>query len=149
MLNKKFQPWIKSIFVFFNIAGSGILSWSEMHARNEHASQIPALAEIPVGLKIMPQNTPTVWRYTHVRCYLNVHINWLVTVFPLVKERESRSSLGFSATILIHVRCSIWHPSIPLTNGLKRLTDRRGVRIAEKTQIHRIDWKRLALHVNT
>ena len=76
-----------------------------MHARNEHASQIPALAEIPVGLKIMPQNTPTVWRYTHVRCYLNVHINWLVTVFPLVKERESRSNLGFSATILIHVRC--------------------------------------------
>ena len=35
--------------------------------------------------------------------------------------------------------CSIRHPSIPFENCLKRLTYRRGVRRAEKTQIHRID----------
>lgn len=38
-----------------------MLSWNEMHARNEHASQVPAFAKIPVGLKIMPQNNPTVY----------------------------------------------------------------------------------------
>ena len=32
-----------------------------MHALNEHASQVPAFAKIPVGLKIMPQNNPTVY----------------------------------------------------------------------------------------
>ena len=105
----------------------------------------------PAVLKIMPQNTPTVydelkiWRYTHVRCYLNVHVNWPVAFFPLVKQRESRSSLDLSAMIFIHVGCSIRHPSIPFENCLKRLTYRR----AEKTQIHRIDKKRLALHVVT
>ena len=38
-----------------------MLSWNEMHARNEHASQVSALVEIPVGLKTMSQNTPTVY----------------------------------------------------------------------------------------
>ena len=33
--------------------------------------------------------------------------------FPHVKQRESRSSLDLSATIFIHVSCSIRHPSIP------------------------------------
>ena len=59
--------------------------------------------------------------------------------FPHVKERESRSSLDLSAMIFIHVGCSIRHPRIPFENCLKRLTYRRGVRRAEKTQIHRID----------
>ena len=38
-----------------------MLSWNEMRTRNEHASQAPALVEIPVGLKIMSQNTPTAY----------------------------------------------------------------------------------------
>ena len=38
-----------------------MLSWNEMHARNEYASQVPAFFEILVGLKIMPQNSPTVY----------------------------------------------------------------------------------------
>ena len=63
--------------------------------------------------------------------------------FPHVKQRESRSSLDLSATIFIHVSCSIRHPSIPLENCLKHLTYRRGVRIAEKTQIHRIEKRDL------
>ena len=108
-----------------------------MHARNEHASQVPALVEIPVGLKTMPQNTPTV--YDELRCYFNVHVNWSVAFFPPVKERESRSILDLSAMIFIHVGCSIRLPSIPFENCFKRLTYRRGVRRAEKTQIHRID----------
>ena len=33
-----------------------------MHARNEHTSQVPAFVEVPVGLKIMPQNTPTLFK---------------------------------------------------------------------------------------
>lgn len=33
-----------------------------MHARNEHTSQVPAFVEVPVGLKIMPQNTPTLYK---------------------------------------------------------------------------------------
>ena len=39
-----------------------MLSWNEMHAWNEHASQVPAFVEIPVGLKTMPQNTPTLYK---------------------------------------------------------------------------------------
>ena len=84
-------------------------------------------------LKIVQPYTKN-WRYSHVRCYLNVQVNWPVVFFPLVKERESRSSLDLSATIFIHVGCSIRHPSIPLENCWKRWTYRRGVRIAEKTQ---------------
>ena len=38
-----------------------MLSWNEMHARNEHVNQVPAFVEIFVGLKIMPQNSPTVY----------------------------------------------------------------------------------------
>ena len=32
-----------------------------MHAWNEHESQVPASVEIPVGIKIMPQNSLTVY----------------------------------------------------------------------------------------
>ena len=32
-----------------------------MHARNEHTSQVPAFDEVPVGPKIMPQNTLTAY----------------------------------------------------------------------------------------
>ena len=81
-----------------------------MHARNEHTSQVLTFVEVPVGLEIMPQNNPTVYeelKIWHVRCYLNLHVNWPVSFFPLVKERESRSSLDLSVTIFINLGCSI------------------------------------------
>lgn len=99
-----------------------------MHARNEHTSQVLTFVEVPVGLEIMPQNNPTVYeelKIWHVRCYLNLHVNWPVSFFPLVKERESRSSLDLSVTIFINLGCSIRHPGIPLENCLKHLTHRR------------------------
>ena len=120
-----------------------MLSWNEMHARNEHASQVPAFVEIPVGIKnYASKYSNRIRRIEDIRMW-GVILMYMSTgrlhFFPHVKQRESRSSLDLSATIFIHVSYSIRHPSIPLENCLKHLTYRRGVRIAEKTQIHRIE----------
>ena len=122
-----------------------MLSWMkcklEMSMQAKFQRLLKSLWVLKLCLKVLQPYTKN-WRYTHVRCYPNAPVNWPVAFFPHVKERESRSSLDLSATIFIHVGCSIRYPSIPLEHCLKRCTYRRGVRIAEKTQIHK-----LALHL--